>query len=93
MLELALLGLYSAALYADNTYGVLDPNVVHVAPGLFVLIFVGVPVKASGAFALASVHAPAATYVLGVVRLICDVGDVNEIATSPEFASTIVPEL
>lgn len=90
---LALSGLYSSALYTDKIYGVLTANVVQVDPGLFVLIFVGVPVKAREAFAAASVHDPAATYVLVVVRLICDVGDVNETATNPEFASTIVPEL
>jgi len=52
-----------------------------------------VSVKAITAFADASLHVPAATYVFGVVRLSCDVGDVNETATNPEFASTIVPEL
>ena len=78
-------------MYADNTYGVPDAIVVHVDPGLFVFIFVGGPVKL--AIADASDHVPAATYVFGVVRLICDVGDVNETATSPEFASANVPEL
>ena len=83
---LALLGLYSAALYADNTYGVLEPSVVQVDPGLFVLIFVGVPVKF--AFAAASDHVPAATYVLGLL-----VGFGYNMDTNPEFASTIVPAL
>ena len=78
---LALFGMYSAALYKDNTYGILVPVVVQVVPGLFVLILVGVPIKAPEAFADASLHAPAATYVFGVVRFICV--EVSETATRP----------
>jgi hypothetical protein len=53
------------------------------------LRFVGVVPLVKLAFADASDHVPAATYVPDVVRFI--MVDVNEVATIPEFASTIVP--
>jgi hypothetical protein len=82
---LALFGSYSAALYADKTYGTFVPLDVQTDPGLFVLIFVGVVPLVNIAFADASVHlvspTNAAIYVPDVARFIEDV--VSETATNP----------
>jgi hypothetical protein len=84
---LALLGLYSAALYADKIYGVLVANVVQTAAGLFIVrVLDGVSIK--NTFAAASDQLLFAKYVLGLI-----VASGYNMDTIPEPVSAIVPKL